>query len=310
MHTPKNTGHFARSSAMRHRSERRFRTLALLATLAGVLALVTLITGILNDGVAWISSGFFENYPSRSPRRAGFHAAIYGSLWCISFTALIAIPIGICAALYLEEYSKRGRLHRALEILIANLAGVPSILYGMLGLIAFVRMFDQFDEGASFLGMPLPLGRSVLAGASTLVLLILPVIIIATREAIRAVPDTLRQAAFSLGATRWQCVRHHVLPSATPGIMTGIVLALSRALGETAPLIMIGALTYVAFVPESPFDPFTVMPIQIFNWASRPQEDFHHLAAAGIIVLLMFLFTLNGIAVLIRNRADRRLGKH
>jgi phosphate transport system permease protein len=196
------------------------------------------------------------------------------------------------AAIYLEEYASKNRFTAFIEVNIANLAGVPSIVYGILGLAVFVR----------FMGLE----RSVLAGAMTMSLLVMPVIIIAAKEAIRAVPSSLRQAAFAVGATRWQVVRHHVLPSAIPGILTGVILALSRAIGETAPLIMIGALTYVAFVPEGPLDEFTALPIQIFNWTARPQETFHELAAGGIIVLLAILLLMNATAVYIRYRGSKR----
>jgi phosphate transport system permease protein len=204
----------------------------------------------------------------------------------------LAIPIGVLAAIYLEEYAPKNRFTAFIEVNIANLAGVPSIVYGILGLAVFVR----------FMGLE----RSVLAGAMTMSLLVMPVIIIAAKEAIRAVPSSLRQAAFAVGATRWQVVRHHVLPSAIPGILTGVILALSRAIGETAPLIMIGALTYVAFVPEGPLDEFTALPIQIFNWTARPQETFHELAAGGIIVLLAILLLMNATAVYIRYRGSKR----
>ncbi|MFT7487570.1 MAG: phosphate transport system permease protein [Candidatus Paceibacteria bacterium] len=253
-----------------------------------------------------MSWDFFNNFPSRKPSQAGLKAAFHGSLWVIGLTTLISVPVGVAAAIYLEEYAKGSWAQRILELLIANLAGVPSILYGMLGLIAFVRVFDAFDKGTVFLGIPLPFGRSVLSGALTLSLLVLPVLIISTREALRAVPGSLRQAAFGLGSTRWQCVRHHVLPAAAPGILTGVVLSLSRALGETAPLIMMGALTYVAFTPENIFDSFTAMPIQIFNWASRPQADFQGVAAAGIIVLLTVLLGVNGLVVALRNHLEKK----
>jgi len=198
----------------------------------------------------------------------------------------------VAAAVYLEEYAKESVVNRFIEVNIANLAGVPSIVYGILGLVVFVHIFT--------------LGRSVLAGALTMSLLVLPVIIIASREAIRAVPASIRHAAYALGATRWQTTRSHVLPSALPGILTGVILALSRAIGETAPLVMIGALTSVAFVPEGPMDAFTALPIQIYNWASRPQEEFHQLAAAGIVVLLIILLLMNAIAVYVRNRSERK----
>lgn len=289
----------------RRRKDRVFKRLALAATYIGFVALAALIAGVLEQGLPWLSLDFLDNFPSRSPQRAGFKAALYGSLWVIGLTAMISVPIGVGAAIYLEEYSGKGKLHKLVELLIANLAGVPSILYGMLGLIAFVRMFGLGSGGFNLLGLQLPFGRSVLAGACTLSLLVLPVLILSTREALRAVPSSLRQAAFGLGSTRWQCVRHHVLPMASPGILTGMVLSLSRALGETAPLVMMGALTYVAFTPESIFDPFTAMPIQIFNWASRPQPEFQGVAAAGIIVLLAVLLGMNAFVVLLRNRAEK-----
>jgi phosphate transport system permease protein len=290
----------------RRRKDRVFKRVALAATLVGLVALGALILGVLVQGLPWLSMDFLNNFPSRRPSQAGLKAAFYGSLWLISLTTLIAVPIGVAAAIYLEEYAKNDRAHRFLELLIANLAGVPSILYGLLGLIAFVRIFDLFEKGTVFLGIPLPFGRSVLAGALTLALLVLPVLILSTREALRAVPDSLRQAAFGLGATRWQCIRYHVLPAASPGILTGVVLSLSRAFGETAPLIMMGALTYVAFTPENIFDSFTAMPIQIFNWASRPQADFQGVAAAGIIVLLAVLLGVNAIVVALRNYLERK----
>jgi phosphate transport system permease protein len=290
----------------RRRKDRIFKRVALAATLIGLVALGALILGVLVQGLPWLSMDFLNNFPSRKPSKAGLKAAFYGSLWLITLTTIVAVPIGVGAAIYLEEYAKDNRRHRLLELLIANLAGVPSILYGMLGLIAFVRIFDLFEKGTVFLGMPLPFGRSVMAGALTLALLVLPVLILSTREALRAVPDSLRQAAFGLGSTRWQCIRHHVLPAASPGILTGVVLSLSRAFGETAPLIMMGALTYVAFTPETVFDSFTAMPIQIFNWASRPQADFQGVAAAGIIVLLAVLLGVNAVVVALRNHLERK----
>ena len=201
----------------------------------------------------------------------------------------------MASAIYLEEYARKGRLARWIEINLSNLSGVPSIVFGILGLVIFVRT--------------MALERSVLAGSLTLALLILPVIVIAAREAIRAVPQSIRHASYALGATRWETVRHHVLPSAFPGILTGVILAVSRAIGETAPLIMIGALTYVAFVPENPFSPFTTLPIQIFNWSSRPQQEFHYVAAAGIIVLLVVLLLMNATAIYIRHRLGRKPGR-
>lgn len=290
---------------IRHARDKLFRRLTLAALFVGIVALAILIAGVLVEGLPWLSLDFLDRFPSRKPERAGFKAAFWGSLWVVGLTTLLAVPVGVAGAVYLEEYSGRGRFHKLIELLIANLAGVPSILYGMLGLITFVRMFQSTTDTTVFLGIQIPFGRSVLAGACTLSLLVLPVLTISSREALRAVPDSLRQAAFGLGATRWQCVRHHVLPAATPGILTGVVLSISRALGETAPLVMMGALTYVAFTPSNVNDPFTAMPIQIFNWASRPQADFESVAAAGIIVLLIVLLGMNAGVVWLRNRAER-----
>ena len=259
---------------------------------SGVLILGVLLFHVTQEGIQWLDLQFLSDFPSRFPAKAGIHSALIGTLWLISLTALFSVPIGIGAGLYLEEFTKKNRIRQFVDLNISNLAGVPSIVYGMLGLVIFVRWFE--------------LNQSVLAGSLTMSLLILPVIIISTREALRAVPNTIRQAAFALGATRWQTIYAHVLPAAFPGILTGIILALSRAIGETAPLIMIGALTYVAFVPDGPMDDFTALPIQIFNWASRPQQQFHELAAAGILVLLFVLLIMNSIAVFIRHRLEKK----
>ena len=259
---------------------------------SGVLIMGVLLLHVTQEGIQWLDLQFLSDFPSRFPAKAGIHSALIGTLWLISLTALFSVPIGIGAGLYLEEFTKKNRIRQFVDLNISNLAGVPSIVYGMLGLVIFVRWFE--------------LNQSVLAGSLTMSLLILPVIIISTREALRAVPKTIREAAFALGATRWQTVYAHVLPAAFPGILTGIILALSRAIGETAPLIMIGALTYVAFVPDGPMDDFTALPIQIFNWASRPQQQFHELAAAGILVLLFVLLLMNSIAVIIRHRLEKK----
>ena len=257
----------------------------------GVLILGVLLFHVTQTGIQWLDVQFLSDFPSRFPAKAGIHSALIGTLWLISLTALFSVPIGIGAGLYLEEFVKKNRVSHFVDLNISNLAGVPSIVYGMLGLVIFVRFFE--------------FNQSVLAGSLTMSLLILPIIIIATREALRAVPNTIRQAAFALGATCWQTIYAHVLPAAFPGILTGIILALSRAIGETAPLIMIGALTYVAFVPDGPMDDFTALPIQIFNWASRPQKEFHELAAAGILVLLIVLLLMNSIAVILRHRLEK-----
>jgi len=228
------------------------------------------------------------SFPSRRAENAGIYAALLGTLWVITLTAMLAVPVGIGAAIYLEEYGGRGRWSRIVEINIANLAGVPSVIYGLLGLGLFVRT--------------LALGRSVIAGAATLALLALPVVILSSREALRAVSPALREASYALGATKWQTIWHQVLPVALPGILTGMILALSRTMGETAPLITIGALTYVPFAPDGIWSPFTVLPIQVFNWVSRPQEAFLANAAAGIIVLLALLLVMNGFAAWLRDR--------
>jgi phosphate transport system permease protein len=269
-----------------------FRAACMAVTWAAVSVLGVLIYQVTADGLPWLDVQFLTDFPSRFPEKAGLKSAFYGTLWLVSLTAMFAIPVGVLAAIYLEEYAQNKRLASIININISNLAGVPSIVYGILGLAMFVR----------FMGFE----RSVLSGALTMSLLVLPVIIIAAKEAIKAVPASLRQAGYALGATRWQVVRAHVLPAAIPGILTGVILALSRVIGETAPLIMIGALTYVAFVPEGPMDEFTTLPIQIFNWVSRPQQDFHELAAAGILVLLSVLLVMNTIAVYIRYRGSSR----
>ena len=269
-----------------------FRGFCFSVAWVGVLILGVLLFHVTWEGFPWLDMQFINDFPSRFPKKEGINSALFGTLWLIGFTALFSVPIGIGAGIYLEEFGNKNYFSRFVDLNISNLAGVPSIVYGMLGMVIFVRWFG--------------LGESVLAGALTMSLLILPIIIIATREALRAVSGTIRQAAFALGATRWQTVYAHVLPQAFPGILTGIILALSRAIGETAPLIMIGALTYVAFVPEGPMDEFTALPIQIFNWASRPQKEFHELAAAGILVLLFVLLLMNSIAVIIRHRLENK----
>lgn len=282
----------ATNLAWRHRKAQLFKYFCIAVTGSAVALLAVLIYQVSILGFPWLDAQFLSSFPSRFPEKAGIKSALVGTLWLVTLTASMAIPIGVLAAVYLEEYAKPNRITEFININIANLAGVPSIVYGILGLAIFVRFFA--------------LERSVLSGAMTMSLLILPVIIIAAKEAIRAVPSSLRQAAFAVGATRWQVVRAHVLPAALPGILTGVILAISRAIGETAPLIMIGALTYVAFVPEGPMDEFTALPIQIFNWTSRPQQEFHELASAGIVVLLCVLLMMNAVAVYIRHRGSRK----
>lgn len=270
---------------------RAFELLCLGTTVVGVLFLAIMLVDILIDGAGWLTGTFFTESPSRIPSRAGIKPALAGTLWLMGLVALVAFPLGVAAAVYLEEYAAKNWVQAVIQTNIANLAGVPSIIYGILGLAVFVRWMFALTGG-----------RSLISGALTIALLVLPVIIIAGQEAIRAVPGSIREASYGLGATRWQTVRHHVLPNALPGIMTGTILGLSRAIGETAPLIMIGALTFIAFVPEGPRDAFTVLPIQIFNWASRPQDEFRNLAAAAIIVLLVLLLSMNALAIWLRNK--------
>src|SRR5688500_8040258 len=265
-----------------------FKYIALVFTIFALGILVVLLIDIFSKGMARINWDFFRNLPSRHAEKSGIMTALAGMLSLLFFTVIIALPIGILAGIYLQEYGKKNRLAKFIEINIANLAGVPSVIYGILGLTLFVRI--------------LKLGNSLIAGALTLSLLILPIIIVATREAIRAVPDSLREASYGMGATKWQTTSKVVLPSAWGGILTGIILAISRAIGETAPLLVIGALVYVPFIPEGPMDQFTTLPIQIFNWTSRPQSAFIVNAAAGIIVLLLITFLLHGIAIYIRGR--------
>ena len=270
-----------------------FRIIAVAGIVLALATLGALIADALVDGLPRIDWEFLTSFPSRKPAEAGIFSALIGSVYLITLTAVVAVPIGVSAAVYLEEYTNQSsRLSRIIEVNVANLAGVPSIIYGLLGLELFVR------------GMRLD--RSLLAGALTLALLVLPIVIIASREAIRAVPGTIREAAYALGATQWQTTKDHVLPLAFPGILTGIILAVSRAIGETAPLIAIGALTYVAFVPDGLLSPFTALPIQIFNWVSRPQAGFHINAAAGIVVLLVVTLLLNALAIFLRNRYQKQ----
>jgi phosphate transport system permease protein len=266
--------------------------MSVIGIIIGLVSLVVLLYDSFIDGLPWLSIQFLTSFPSRFPEQAGLLAAVSGSIWVIGITAAISFPIGICAALYLEEYAPQNRFTSFIQLNIANLAGVPSIVYGILGLALFVRT--------------LALGRSVLAGALTMTLLILPVIIIASREAIRSVPNAHREGAYALGATKWQVTRKVILSEAFPGMLTGTILSLSRAIGESAPMIAIAALVYVRFVPSGLLDRFTVLPIQIFNWMSLPQNDFRGLAAAGIIVLLVVLLAMNSVAIYIRNRIQKR----
>lgn len=279
--------------ALRRRLDFVFHVVALLVLLVALAALAALLVDIFRDGLDRVSWDFLTGYPSRRASDAGIYHALTGSIFVILLTAAMALPVGVAAAVYLEEYSRKNFLSRVIELNITNLAAVPSIIYGLLGLGLFARL----------MGM----GRSVLAGAATLALLALPVVILSTREALRAVPKSLREGSYALGATQWQTIWFQVLPVAAPGILTGLILALSRAIGETAPLITMGALTYVSFAPDSIWSSFTVLPIQIFNWVSRPQLDFHANAAAGIIVLLALLLTMNAVAIWLRARYEKKV---
>jgi phosphate transport system permease protein len=260
------------------------------------------------DFVSWLTYDFVTRPQTSEPLTAGVRTAVLGSLWTILFTILLAFPIGVGAAIYLEEYASENWFNRIIQTNINNLAGVPSIVYGILGLAIFVRALEQFTSGKMFgiVNLTSENGRTVLSAGLTLGLLVLPIIIINAQEAIRAVPRSLRNASFGVGATKWQTVWSHVLPNALPGILTGTILAISRAIGETAPLVVVGASTAISFDPSSPFSKFTTLPIQIYQWTSRPQAEFRSLAAASILVLLVLLLSLNASAVLLRNRFSRR----
>ena len=286
--------------------DKAFLLIGIFATSISLIFLLALLLDILADGMGRLGWQFLANYPSRKPEEAGILSAWVGTVWIMVLTGGIAFPLGVSAAIYLEEYSRKNWLTDIIEINIANLAGVPSIIYGLLGLGLFVR----------FLNME----RSVIAGAMTLAILVLPIVILSTREAIKSIPPSIREASYALGASKWQTIRNQVLPSAMPGILTGVILAMSRAVGETAPLITMGALTYIAFLPASPissafpyisfqglFDAFTVLPIQIFNWVSRPQKGFAIDAAAGIIVLLVITFVMNAFAIYLRQKYQKKI---
>lgn len=284
---------FQRSLVKKKVKERIFFVLAAFALLVSLLTLFMLLIDTLYDGLPRFTWKFLTGYPSRKAEQAGILPALVGSIYITALTVLFAIPVGVGTGIYLEEYAEKNRLSNAIEISISTLSGVPSILYGMLGLELFARA--------------LGFGRTVITGGLTLALLVLPIVIVTTRESIRAVPPSLREAAFALGATRWQVIKDHLLPVAFPGILTGVILTVSRAIGEAAPLIMVGALTYIAFLPRGITSPFTALPIQIFNWVSRPQKAFQANAAAGIIVLLILTLALNSLAIFLRNRYQKRM---
>lgn len=282
------------SRTVRHGGDTLIQSMAVIVLALALASLAALLIDVFIDGIGRLNWQFLTSFPSRRPADAGIHAALIGSIYVIGLTALLALPLGIGAAVYLEEYGSTAWFNRLIEINIANLAGVPSIIYGLLGLGLFVRTMG--------------FGRSVLAGAATLALLVLPIVILATREALRTVPSSIREASYALGATKWQTIQYQVLPNAVPGILTGLILALSRAIGETAPLITIGALTYVPFAPDGIWSAFTALPIQIFDWLSRPQVAFAQNASAGIIVLLALLLAMNAVAIVVRDRFQRTRG--
>lgn len=327
-HPSSQDGLFRANLAGRYRIDSLFAATTWSAIIIALIVLMVLLYDVFSDGLGSLSWSFLTNFPSRKPEKAGLVSALFGTLWILSIVAVVSFPIGIGSGIYLEEFSQdklfakltklmtlrlfpnaawRQGLERFaenaetltlqfIEININNLAGVPSIIYGLLGLQVFVRIME-----------PITGGRSVLAGGLTLSLMVLPIIIVSTREALRTVPDSLRQAGFALGANRWQVLWEQILPLALPGILTGTILALSRAIGETASQLMIGALTFVATLPEGLQSRFVILPIQIYNWISRPQKEFHDIAAAGIIVLLVVLLLMNATAVLLRNKFQKRI---
>ncbi|MEQ9407193.1 MAG: phosphate ABC transporter permease PstA [Fuerstiella sp.] len=302
-------------------------------TWGALLVLAVLLGSIGWNAIGWLDWQFLTSPHSADPKKAGLFVGIWGSLWMIVFTMIFCVPLGVGTAIYLEEYAPNNWLTRIIKLNLANLAGVPSIVYGMLGLAVFARMFGMFTRDGGeptvfrilgFFDVHLPFGRSVLTGSLTMALLILPVVVIATQEALKSVPASIRTASFALGASRWQTIRFQVLPASIPGITTGVILALSRAIGETAPLIMIGSMLTVFYTPgniespldivtspgklaDVPFSNFTAMPIQIFNWVAQAKPDFYYAAAAGIVTLLVILLAFNALAVWIRHRASKKV---
>lgn len=297
---------FAKIIARRKRQDLIFRIIGITCTLIGIVTLGALLVNLTVNGLPRINWGFLTSFPSRFASRAGILSSWVGTLLIMIVTAFTAVPLGIAAGVYLEEYARRNWFTNLIEINIANLAGVPSIIYGLMALGLLVYQFQ--------------LGQSILTGGLTLAFLILPIVIVATREALRTIPQGIREAAYALGSTKWQLVRHHLLPYSVGGTMTGIIIALSRAIGETAPLITIGALTFIAFLPPSPIhgqppfvsfewlhSPFAVLPIQMFNWVSRPDQDFVQNAAAAGLVLIVVTLSLNALAIVIRYRVRKRI---
>lgn len=273
--------------------DKLFQYIGIISTFIGLLLLAVFIFNILQTGLQRLDWNFLTSLPSRFTEKAGIYTALMGTFWMLILTIIISVTLGVSAGIYLEEYSKKGFFSRMLEINISNLVGVPSVIYGILGLSLFNRT--------------LGLGGSLLAGSMTLSLLIIPVIIVTTRESLKAVPKTIKEAAYALGATRWQTIWKQLLPASSGSIVTGVILALARAIGEAAPLIVVGALVYVPFAPTSPMDDYTLLPIQIFNWTSRPQVEFQANASAGIIVLLFITFFMNGVCIYLRNKWQKKV---
>ena len=289
-------GSFKTSTSGRHALDWLFLVLVFVATMIGLVVLAVLVVDIAVDGVPRLSWKFLTNFPSVIPENSGIYPALLGSVWLVALTALISVPLGIGAAVYLEEYAADTWLTRFIEVNISNLAGVPSIIYGLLGLGIFVNLLPSVTSG-----------ESILSGALTLSLLILPIIIIATREALRTIPNAVREGGYALGATRWEVIRSHLLPMALPGALTGTILALSRAIGEAAPLIVVGAATYITFAPTGPLSNYSALPIQIFSWISQPQPGFQTAAAAGVVALMIVLLLTNSVAVMLRNKYQKRV---
>ena len=289
--------HFKTSVTTRYALDRAFTVLVAVAALAGVAVLAVLLGDVIRDGSPMLSLEFLTSFPSQIfPENGGVYPALIGSVWLLGLTALISVPLGLGAAVYLEEYAEDTRINRIIEINISNLAGVPSVIYGLLGLGLFVQLLAPVTGGAS-----------VLTGALTLSLLILPVIIVATREALRAIPASIREGGFALGATRWEVIRSHLLPMALPGALTGVILALSRAIGEAAPILVVGVSLYQTYVTRGPFDGYMALPTQIYDWISRPQQIFQDSAAAGIVVIMVVLLLANSAAIVLRNRYQKRV---
>jgi phosphate transport system permease protein len=288
--------YFKASMSTRYGLDWAFTVLVTVAALIGIIVLVVLLVDVTRDGSSMLSLNFLTSFPSQIfPENGGIYPALIGSLWLLGLTTLISVPLGLGAAVYLEEYAQDTHINRIVEVNISNLAGVPSVIYGLLGLGIFVQVLA-----------PVTGGTSVLTGALTLSLLILPVIIVATREALRAIPASIREGGYALGATKWEVIRSHLLPMALPGALTGIILALSRAIGEAAPILVVGVSLYQTYVTTGPFDGYMALPTQIYDWISRPQQVFQDSAAAGIVVIMVVLLLANSIAIVVRNRYQKR----